>query len=282
MAVDSRDRVYVFNRGEHPVTVFDREGNFLASWGEGVFNIPHGITIGPDGSVYCVDQGDHTVRKFTTEGKLLMTLGTKDRPPARWSGNAFNEPTHLAISPITGDLYISDGYGNSRVHKFTSDGRHLLSWGAPGIDSGHMVIPHNILVDGEDNVYVADRENHRIQVFTSEGKLQAMWNNIWKPTGLCFGLDGNLYIAELGGETYYADAPDVGHRISVYTLGGELLTLLGESSPGEGPGQFLAPHGIAMDSRGDIYVAEVSWTMVARHMDKPREVRSFQKLAKKA
>ena len=280
VAVDSQDRVYIFSRGEHPVIVFDRDGKFLTSWGEGVFDIPHGITIGPDGSIYCVDQGDHTVRKLTSEGEVLMTLGKEDNPPPRWSGDAFNEPTHLAISSKTGDLFVSDGYGNSRIHKYSPEGQHILSWGASGIDPSQFVIPHDIVVDEDDNVYVADRENHRMQIFDTEGKLQHIWNNIWKPTGISFGPDGNLYIAELGGDAYFSDAPDVGHRVSVYTLGGELLARLGDSLPGEGPGQFLAPHGIALDSRGDIYVAEVSFTVVASLQDSPQEMRSFQKLAR--
>ena len=280
VAVDSRDRVYVFSRGEHPVMVFDREGNFLTSWGEGLFGIPHGITVAPDDSIYCVDNGDHTVRKLTNEGELLMTLGREDHPPPRWSGVSFNQPTHLAVSPKTGDLYISDGYGNSRIHKYSPEGQHILSWGTPGIDPGQFVIPHNIAVDEADNVYVADRENHRMQIFDTEGNLQQIWGNTWKPTGLSFGPDGNLYIAELGGEVYYNDAPDVGHRVSVYTLGGDLLTRLGDSVPGEGSGQFLAPHGIALDSRGDMYVAEVSFTMFGALQDPPREMRSFQKLVR--
>ena len=281
VAVDSQDRVYVFNRGEHPLMVFDRDGNFLTSWGEGVFTTPHGITLGPDETLYLADQRDHTIRRFTKEGELLMTLGTPHKPPARWSGSPFNEPTHVAISPVTGDLYISDGYGNSRIHRYSADGRHIKSWGASGIDPGEFVIPHDILVDDKDNIIVADRENHRIQVFTAEGELQYMWNNIWKPTGICFGLDGNLYIAELGGESYYADAPNVGNRVSVYSLEGKLLARLGMPTQGEGPGHFLAPHGITMDSRGDIYVAEVSWTIVAQRLDAPREMKSLQKLAKK-
>jgi len=281
VAVDSRDRVYVFSRGEHPVTIFDREGKFLSSWGEGTFTIPHGITIAPDEAIYLADQGDHTIRRYTLEGKLLMTLGVPHKPPARWAGKPFNEPTHVAISKRTGHLYISDGYGNSRIHKYTPDGRYIKSWGTSGIDPGEFVIPHALLVDGDDNVIVADRENHRIQIFDTEGKLQHMWSNIWKPAGICLGPDGNLYIAELGGESYYADAPNVGNRVSVYTSEGKLLARLGMPTQGEGPGQFLAPHGIAVDSRRDIYVAEVSWTMVARLKQDPKEMRSFQKLAKR-
>ena len=280
VAVDSKDRVYAFTRGEHGVIVFDRDGNFLSSWGEGVFGNAHGICIGPDDTVYCVDNGDHTVRKFSTDGELLMTLGTKDQPAPRFSGEAFNLPTGLAVSHKTGDLFISDGYGNARVHKYNAEGRHIMSWGSSGIDEGQFVIPHNIAVDRDDNVYVADRECHRVQVFDPNGRLQAIWSNIWKPSGIRVGVDGNVYIAELLADSYYADAPDVGHRVSIYSQSGKLLGRLGDSQWGEGPGQFVSPHGIALDSRGDIYVGEVSWTMMGRVLEPPREMRSLQKLAR--
>ena len=280
VAVDSKDRVYAFTRGEHGVIVFDRDGNFLSSWGEGVFGNAHGICIGPDDTVYCVDNGDHTVRKFSTDGELLMTLGTKDQPAPRFSGEAFNLPTGLAVSHKTGDLFISDGYGNARVHKYSAEGHHIMSWGSSGIDEGQFVIPHNIAVDRDDNVYVADRECHRVQVFDPNGRLQAIWSNIWKPSGIRVGVDGNVYIAELLADSYYADAPDVGHRVSIYSQSGKLLGRLGDSQWGEGPGQFVSPHGIALDSRGDIYVGEVSWTMMGRVLEPPRELRSLQKLAR--
>ena len=281
VAVNSKDHVYAFTRGEHPVIIFDQDGNFLSSWGEGVFGSAHGICIGPDDSVYCVDNGDHTVRKFTADGELLLTLGTKYGPAPRFSGAAFNLPTGLAVSHHTGDLFVSDGYGNSRVHKYSAEGNHIISWGSPGIDEGQFVIPHNIALDKDDNVYVADRECHRVQVFDSNGQLQAIWNNIWKPSGIRVGIDGNIYIAELIGDSYYSDAPDVGHRVSIYNRSGKLLIHLGDSHWGEEPGQFVSPHGIALDSVGNIYVAEVSWTMMGRSLKPPREMRSLQKLARR-
>ena len=146
--IDSRGRVYLFNRGEHPVAIFDAEGNFLTSWGEGVFARPHGITIGPDDAVYCTDDLDHTVRKFTPDGELLLTLGTSGAPSntgatsidyrtiARPAG-PFHFPTNLSLSPA-GEMYVSDGYGNARIHKFAADGRLLLSWGEPGAGPGSV------------------------------------------------------------------------------------------------------------------------------------------------
>lgn len=280
VAVDSKDNVYALTRGEHPVIVFDRDGNFLRAWGEGLFKRPHGIHIAPDDAVFIADDGNHTVRKFTPEGKLLMTLGVENQPAQKWSGRPFNRPTHVAVSPKTGDLYITDGYGNSRVHSYTADGRYRFSWGEPGVDPGQFIRPHNIVIDKDDTIYVADRENHRIQVFNNKGELQAIWHNIHRPDGICLDDEGNFYIGELCGFPGLEDAPGLGHRISIYDLQGKLLTRFGDPYWGEGPGQFIAPHGIAVDSRGDIYVAEASYTMKGAHMDPPRELRSFQKLAR--
>mgnify|MGYP003650496883 FL=1 len=119
VAVDSKDQVYVFNRGEHPMIVFDRDGNFLRSWGEGVFNRAHGVHIASDDTLYCTDDGDHTVRKCTSEGEVLMTIGIPGKPAPYMSGEPFHRCTHTAQAP-DGSLFVSDGYGNSRVHKYTT------------------------------------------------------------------------------------------------------------------------------------------------------------------
>src|SRR5918996_863867 len=216
VAVDSRDNVYAFNRSEHPVVVFDRNGNFLRSFGEGQFSDrPHGVHVSPDESIYFVDDGLHTIQKFTLEGKLLMTLGSPNQPAPKWQGKPFNRPTHVAVSRRTGYLYVSDGYGNSRIHKFTPDGRHVLSWGEPGIDAGQFI---------------------------------PMWNNIHRPDGICLDHEGNFFIGELNGMGGVDDAPGLGHRVSIYNLHGQLQTRIGEPEEGEGPTQFIAPHGVAVDS----------------------------------
>ena len=241
VAVDTNDRVYVFNRGEHPVIVFEADGSFVGSWGEGIFTTAHGITYAPNDTMYMVDQKDHSVRRCALDGRVVSTIGVPHEPSTRWSGHAFNEPTKVAVSPKNGDLFISDGYGNSRVHKYSPDGRHLFSWGGPGIDPGEFVIPHTILVDNNDNVIVGDRECNRVQIFDTKGKLQHIWQNIWKPAGMALGPDGNLYIAELCGDSYFADAPNVGNRVSVYTVDGKLLARLGMPTQGEGPDSSSQP-----------------------------------------
>ena len=175
VAVDARDNVYVFNRGNHPVIVFDRDGKFLRSWGEGIFTNPHGVAVGPDDTVFCVDASDHTVRKYTTEGKLLMTIGTEGKGAPPMSGDPFSLPTHVAVDPRNGDLYVADGYSNARVHKYTPDGRLLFSWGESGTNPGQFNVVHNIATDLDGWLYVADRENRRIQVFDPNGKYETQW-----------------------------------------------------------------------------------------------------------
>src|SRR5262245_28966599 len=175
VATDSRDRVYVFNRGERPVIVLDRSGEPLASFGGGAFARPHGIFIGPDDSLFLIDDLGHGVHQFTCEGEPVRTIGPCGQPADTGvrgldyrtilrAGPPSNLPTNLARSP-SGEFYITDGYGNARVHKFSPDGRLLLSWGEPGDGPGQFQVPHGIAVDRRGVVYVADRENSRIQVF---------------------------------------------------------------------------------------------------------------------
>ena len=144
VAVDSKDRIYVFNRGAHPMVVLDREGNFITSWGEGLFNRAHGLHIDADDNLYCTDDGDHTVRKCSTDGKVLLTIGIPNKPAPFMSGEPFHRCTHTALSP-KGEIYVSDGYGNACVHKYTPDGKLIKTWGEPGTDPGQFNIVHNIV-----------------------------------------------------------------------------------------------------------------------------------------
>ena len=281
VGVDSKDNVYVFTRGEHPMIVFDRDGNFLRSWGEGVFPRAHGVTMGPDDTIFCTDDGDHTVRKCTLDGKVLFTLGTSGKPAPFMSGDPFNKCTHVAIDPRNGDFYVSDGYGNARVHKYSPDGKLLFSWGGPGTDPGQFNISHNVATDKDGWVYVADRENQRIQIFDSNGKFETQWINMAKPCGLFIDHSGDqrVYVGELGvAISMNSEAPGLGPRVTIMDIQGNTLARLGDLPRGEQPGRFVAPHGVCIDSRGDIYVAEVSWTTMGSQLDPPREVRSLQKL----
>jgi DNA-binding beta-propeller fold protein YncE len=264
LAVDPQDRVFLFCRGEHPLMVFDREGNFLKSWGDGLFKRPHGMTIGPDGSLYCTDDFDHVVRKFSPDGELLLTIGTPGQSAPFQSGKPFNRPTKTALEPETGSIYVADGYGNSRVHKYSAKSELLFSWGSPGCEPGEFNLVHSVCTDRQGLVYVADRESHRIQVFDANGHYITQWNNLHRPCGLCI-TQSNPQLAIIGqippslavNEKY----PNLGACLSIHDLSGKKLASIGESTPGQdSPAQFWAPHGIAADSHGDIYVGEVSYS----------------------
>lgn len=285
VACDRKDRVYVFNRGEHPMIVFDREGNFLRSWGEGTFPRAHGLHIDAEDNLYLTDDGGHFVRKCTTDGKVLLELGVPGQPAPFMSGKPFHRCTHTALSP-QGEIYVSDGYGNARVHKYSPDGRLLFSWGEPGSDPGQFNVAHNIATDEEGWVYVADRENHRVQVFDGKGRYEAQWNNLHRPCGLycCAGRNPQFIIGELGpGMNINREYPNLGPRLSIVDAQGKLVARLGgERGPGLEAGRFIAPHGLAVDSRGDIYVGEVSYTEYPRLFtgEIPFRMRSLQKLVK--
>ena len=263
VGVDSKDNVYVFNRGEHPMMVFDQEGNFLRSWGEGLFVRDHGIHIGPDESIYCTDDDDHTVRKCTLDGKVLLEIGVHGKPAPYMSGEPFHRCTHTSLSP-DGNIFVSDCYGNSRVHKYTPDGKLVMSWGEPGTDPGQFNIVHNIVADDDGWIYVADRENHRVQVFDTNGKYEAQWNNLHRPCGLFMprGECPHCFIGELGpGMPVNRKMPNLGPRLTIVdNKGNRLARLGGEEGLVNAPEKFMAPHGLAVDSQDNIYVGEVSYT----------------------
>jgi DNA-binding beta-propeller fold protein YncE len=241
--------------------------------------------MAPDETLWLTDDGDHTVRHCTLEGKVLLTIGIPGAPRAYMSGEPFHRCTHTALSP-QGDLYVSDGYGNARVHKFAPNGKSILSWGEPGTDPGQFNIPHNICCDADGWVYVADRENHRVQVFDGNGRYETQWNNMHRPSGLYLesGPQPRFYIGEIGGGlNVNFEVPNIGPRVSIYSAKGELLARLGRGPAGLEPGQFGSPHGLAVDSHGDIYVGEVSftnWRNRYRDQPPPPGLRSLQKLVK--
>lgn len=290
VAVDPNGRVYLFCRAEHPVQVYERDGRFVRSWGEGIFSMrAHGITIAPDGSVWFIDEGEHTARKFTPDGELLLTLGTRGRPSetgydgktvasiAR-GGPPFNRPTNLAAA-ANGDLFVTDGYGNARVHRFSAKGELLLSWGEPGTGPGEFMLPHGIAVHRDGRVFVADRENDRIQIFSPDGEFLSEWTDVQRPTQLVFDAQGRAIVAELtwrAGSTSFRNGPVAKHlpsRVSILDANGVVLARLGDQGPLDPkwgaadpclPGNFCAPHGLAIDTNGDLYVAEVTATIGVR------------------
>lgn len=244
VGTDAQDRVYVFQRKDPPVVVFDREGKYLGAWGGGEVTDPHGLKIVGD-IVYTTDRSDSVAKSFTLDGKPLMELGTRGvhsdtgNVGTNWlaerAAGPFNHPTEMMAHP-NGDIYVTDGYRNARVHRFTRDGRLVTSWGAPGHGPGQFHLPHSIAFDDAGRLYVADRANKRIQIFTPDGDFLGQWTGMGGPNDISRGKDGNFYIAEQeedGGPAH----------ICVRDGQGNVLARM----------ESRHVHGIGVDSRGDIY-----------------------------
>lgn len=295
VGVDSQGRVYAFNRGKSPVVVFDADGEYLTSWGEGIFKAGQGMFVGPDDSLFFADDGDHTVRKFTPEGKLLLTLGISGQPSdtgyvpgdlfsVKRPGPPFNAPASVALSS-DGEIYVADGYGNSCVHKFSPEGRLLLSWGEPGSGPGQFRNPHGICVGRDGTVYVGDRMNCRVQLFSPRGEFLSQWNDVYVPTDLFVDGGGNIYVAELGyNPELKTSAPvprqeDSYPRVTIRNPEGVIMASLTGPDP-RVPGGLTGPHSVSLDSRGDLYVGEVSATVARVKGLEPKGLHLLQKFAR--
>lgn len=261
VVVDSRDNVYVHNRSKDAVIVFDREGNFLHSWGEPFAQGAHGMFLSNENGreyLYLADEVRHIVVKTTLDGKELFTLGVPDLPNVYDTPEKYR-PTDTAVAP-NGDIYICDGYGQSWIHQYRADGSHVRSWGGKGSEPGKLNCPHGLWVDtrgSEPLLYVADRGNHRIQVFTLDGEhVRLITEDIDYPC--CF--------YQYGDEMYI---PDLHSRVTILDRNDKLITHLGEDAEAwkkqgwpnrpaseRSPDRFVSPHAVCVDSRGDVYVVE--------------------------
>ena len=251
--VDSRGRLYLFHRGPRPILCFRSNGKLLRSWGDDLIGIAHGLRVDRDDNVWVTDIGHHVVMKFSPKGKLLLTLGQVDKPGT--GHDQFNKPTDIGFGK-RGEIYISDGYGNSRVMKFDRRGKYLASWGQPGTGRGEFDLPHSILVDRGGRVVVGDRENDRVQVFDANGKWLATWPG-FAPYGLAEGRDGAIFVADGRASQVLEIDPKSGRVV------------LRWGSKGTDPGQFQMPHMLAVDKRGRLFVAEVQGKRLQQFQRQP-------------
>lgn len=247
VATDSAGKVYVFHRGKKadPLVVFDPKGKYLRSWGRGMFGNPHGLRIDRQNNVWITDNGDHQVMKFTNEGQLLLTLGVKGK--AGTDERTFNKPTDIAFAR-NGDFYVSDGYGNSRVVKFSRDGKYLLAWGRRGTGPGEFNIPHSIAVDSKGTVYVSDRENNRIQIFDANGKFLRQWAHL--------GATQNIFITPRD-EMWIITHRDNVENITYDTLAGRIMRI--DLATGKILGAMESPgHWIDVSAAGEIFIGSLT------------------------
>jgi DNA-binding beta-propeller fold protein YncE len=244
VAADDQDRIYVFQRRDPPVLVFTREGEYLGAWGAGEVRDPHGLKIVGD-TVYTTDRTGSRARAFSLDGTPGLTLG-RDRVYSdtgqvskSWlverAAGPFNHPTEMIRHP-NGDIYVTDGYRNARVHRFAPDGTLRASWGEPGSASGQFHLPHSVVVDAAGTLFVADRGNKRIQLFSPEGQCLGQWTGMGGPNDITLGQDGVFYIAE----QEYDDKPAY---VCLRDVKGVVITRL----------ESRHVHGVGVDSRGDIY-----------------------------
>jgi sugar lactone lactonase YvrE len=242
VAVDSRNHVFIFHRGEHPILEFDPRGKYVRSLGEGVFLRPHGLRFDSEGNMWAVDDGAHIVLKMDRNGRVKMVLGRFGRNGE--SDLLMNRPTDVAFGP-NGDIYISDGYNNSRVVKYSKDGQYIKAWGKKGKGEGEFDLPHTIAVDRQGLVYVGDRQNYRIQIFDPDGKFLKQWTHLGSPWGLFLAKDNTLYMSD-----------GWNNRVLKLNLNGEVLGGIATGT-GSRPGQFRFAHHLSVSETGDVYVAEI-------------------------
>ena len=240
IAIDSKGQLYLFHRGDQPICCFSSTGKFIRSWGDGLIGSAHGLRIDRDDNVWATDIEHHMVYKFTSQGQLLMALGRADEPGT--DGNQFNKPTDVAFGPH-GNFFVADGYGNSRVMKFTARGALVKTWGTRGRGTGEFDLPHSIIVDATNRVLVGDRENDRIQIFDLDGKHLATWDG-GAPYGMALDRSQRLFMAD-------------GRANQVVRINRRGTIDLRWGRKGDRAGELNLPHMLAIDPTGHIYVAEV-------------------------
>jgi peptidylglycine monooxygenase len=232
LASDRAGRIYACQRTDPFLVRLGVDGRIEATWTDPTVIDPHGMHVGVTGNLLVVDRDGHRIHIFDDSGRKVAILGDHARP--RFQA-PFNHPTDIAQSPH-GDLFVADGYGNSMVHRFAADGRHIRSWGSPGRGPGEFSTPHGICILAGDRVAVGDRENNRIQVFDFDGTLQGIWQDVYHPMEICVDREGYVYVS------------DQTPRISMFSSAGELA------------GRCRAPlpsvaHGMAIDPIGNIFLA---------------------------
>ncbi|MBM3728759.1 MAG: hypothetical protein FJW40_25445 [Acidobacteria bacterium] len=254
VAADAQGNVYCFQRGKKadPIVVWDAKGTYLRSWGKGLFGNPHGLRVDRDGNVWVTDNGDHQVFKFSNTGKLLLTLGQKGK--AGTTPDTFNRPTDIAFAPDGRHFYVSDGYGNSRVVKFTSAGKYVLDWGRKGTAPGEFNTPHSVAVDSTGAVYVSDRENNRIQIFDANGKYLRAFNNLGATQNIFITPAHSGYVKD---RMWIITHRDNIENLTYDTLAGRIMNI--DTATGRILGSMESPgHWLHVTPKNEIFIGSLT------------------------
>jgi hemin uptake protein HemP len=261
IAISPSDQIWTFNRGAVPVQVYTPEGKLIRSWGQGQFREPHQVRIDHDGSVWLVDSGLHVVKKFTQQGKLLLTLGTAGEPGE--DSTHLNRPTDVAVAP-GGDTFVTDGYGNNRVVHFDERGQFVGTWGSLGSGPGQFSIPHSIALDSRGRLFVADRNNARVQVFDQSGRFLDEWRDLLVPWHIVITERDEVYVCgsspmrwpKLPIPGLIVGIPPKDQLIMVFTPDGR-ATRLCMFAKGQHSGELDWVHALAVDRRGSLYLGDI-------------------------
>ena len=239
VALDGAGRLLIFHRGAPALLRYEKTGKLESMWSSGFFQMAHGLKVAPVGNIWVTDARRHVIVKFSPAGKQLQMLGTPDQMAS--DRDHFGGVADLAFLP-NGDFYVADGYRNSRVVKFDKTGKYLLEWGKKGTGPGEFNLPHAIALDSNGRVYVGDRENKRIQIFSADGKYVTEWKAGGAPYGLAFGPDGSLWSGD-----------GLANRVSRMDRNGKVVDSF--ELPLEHP-DGTGAHMLAVGSDGAVYVAE--------------------------
>ena len=261
MAVDAQDQIWFFKKGPDPVQVYTPSGEFVRTWGKGDFVDPHHLRIDHEGNVWLADFGQHVVEKYTPEGKRLMVLGT--RGESGQDAAHFYRPTDMAITP-SGDIFVTDGYGNRRIVHFDRDGNFIKAWGEYGSQPGKFVMPHAIVVDSQGVLYVADRNSGRIQLFNQAGEQLDQWSGVIMPWGLTVTESDEILVCGSSPHWWYRGGEYQEYKDQILLRFGADGRVrqnwglsLGKDKASLEPGQTIGVHCLAVDSQGNLYIGDI-------------------------
>ena len=264
---DAAGNMWVFHRAQPPLLQFDASGKFLKSLGEGMFVQPHGLHIDRDGFLWATDaQGKdgkgQQVFKFTPDGRVVLTLGTAG--VAGDGPNTFNGPTDVAIA-ANGDIFVTDGHVNSRVVKFSKDGKFIKTWGKKGSAPGEFNLPHSVAIDSRGRVLVGDRENSRIQIFDQDGRFLEQWTQFGRPSGVFIAKDDTMYVAD--SESFGPDQPGWKKGIRIGSAKTGKINFFIEDMESTTI-EHSGAEGVGVDAEGNVYGAVVRRQMLEKHIKK--------------